>query len=54
VTVEDRAHADAGLDEHDQAEQPEREPVSAKGIVDALGKKLIDHVGPRADTARAS
>jgi hypothetical protein len=43
VTVEDCAQADAGLHEHDQGKQPERELVSAIGIFDALGKKLAEH-----------
>ena len=43
TTIEDRAQANAGLHENDQAEQPEREFMPTMRIVDALWKKQIEH-----------
>lgn len=48
MAIEDGKQSLEDLHRHDQREEPEREPVTAIRVVDALGKKLVEHAGPAA------
>ena len=44
AAIEDGAQGDTGLQDQDRYEEPEREGVTAIGVVDALRENLVEHV----------